>query len=170
MENSKAQPIFSPKKISEMVDLIKRERPDLWELWKELEESDSEDRYREMVDEVRRLIKFNNITNNLVETSALLRSLRRLIRSELGFGAGVQFEKEKIFEAAELIKTTRPDLWEQWKNYERTGKSYIPIRKSLSDILEKFLSETNSVKIQGMLNLLRHLVLVESGVWSPDEI
>jgi hypothetical protein len=170
MKNSKAQPIFSPKKISEMVDLIKRERPDLWKLWKELEDSESEDRYREMVDEVRKLIKSANITNDLVETSALLRSIRRLIRLELGFFSGVQYEKEKVFEAAELIKATRPDLWEQWKGYERNGQSYVPIRKNLLEILEKFLSETNSVKIQGMLNLLRHLVLVESGVWSRDDI
>ncbi len=64
MQESKALPIFSPKKISTVVNFIKKERPDLWDSWKNLEDSSNEDLYRSTVNEIIDLIRPQNWTRS----------------------------------------------------------------------------------------------------------
>jgi hypothetical protein len=171
MQDSKALPIFSPKKISTVVNFIKKERPDLWDLWKSLEESDNEDLYRKTVNEIIDLIRPQSWTKTLNERTELMWSVRNVLRSERSLPiVNTSFTKEKIASSVSYIKKSRPELWETWKNYEKNDQSYQPIRTEIIDLLQEMEIAKNSLEMQSLLTVIRHVVLADSGIWEPDEI
>jgi RNA polymerase-interacting CarD/CdnL/TRCF family regulator len=126
---TKALPIFSPKAITTLINFIKKERPDLWESWRKLEDSSEEELYLKTVQEIAVLTRSLNMTKTLSEETALLRRLRNILRSELSLPTGkTNFTKEQISRSTDHIKRLRPDLWESWKTYEKNGESFQQIR------------------------------------------
>lgn len=170
MQESKALPIFSQKKILTVVNFIKKERPDLWVSWKTLEDSSREDLYRKTVNEILDLIRPQNWTKTLSETTALMWSVRKALRAELGLPVVPSFTKEQITKAVNLIKEVRPDLWEVWKTHEKNSESYQPIRKELVKVIQKLKIAKYDVEMQSLITGVRMVVLVEAGVWTADEI
>jgi hypothetical protein len=171
MKYKTALPIFSPKAISTAVKFIKNERPDLWELWKNLEGSYEEDHYRKTFEEIRILTRSLNMTPTLVDETFLMRTIRKVLRSELSLPTGdSSFTKEQIAQAVGHIKDSRPELWEAWKIYEKNGQSFQPIRGELAALLEEMKMTKYGFEIQNLIDAIRHVVFVDAGIWQPDEI
>jgi hypothetical protein len=166
----KAQPIFSPKQISNAVELIKKEGPELWSLWKELEDGPEDSRSKELMSGIRRILKTLNITKDLHEMTALTWGVHLRLRAELGLWAGKQLNSDQIHIAVDLIKIGNPDLWNQWKEYERNGESYQKIRPVLVNLLQHLSITKGPVEIQALITAVRMAVLVDAGIWSVDEI
>ena len=170
MPISKAQPIFSPKQISNAVELIKKEGPELWILWKELEDGPEDSRSKELMSGIRRILKTLNITKDLHEMTSLTWEVHLRLRAELGLWAGKQLNSDQIHAAVDSIKIGNPDLWNQWKEYERNGESYQEIRPVLVNLLQHLSITKGPVEIQALITAVRMAVLVDVGIWSVDEI
>jgi hypothetical protein len=170
MQNSKARPIYSPKQISTAVELIKKERPELWDLWKELEDGPEDDRSEELMSGIRKILKTLNITKNLSETTDLMWGVHLRLRAELGLWAGTQLNAEQISAAVDSIKRGNPDLWSQWKACEINGESYQKIKPILVNIIQNLNISKNRIEMQAIIRAVRMAVLVDAGIWSADEI
>jgi hypothetical protein len=80
------------------------------------------------------------------------------------------FTKEQISNSVSHIKKSRPELWETWKGYEKNGQSYQPIRTEIVSLLQEMEIAKNGVQMQSLLTAIRHVALVDSGIWESDEI
>jgi hypothetical protein len=171
MKYDRAFPIFSPKAILTAVNFIKKERPDLWESWKKLEESSEEEFYRKTFAEIAALIRSLNMTKTLSERTVLMLKIRKVLRSELSLPiVETRFTKEQISRSVDHIKKSRPDLWEAWKVYEKNGQTFQEIRGALEALLKEMKITTYSSQMTDLITAIRHVVLVDAGVWKPDEI
>lgn len=77
---------FSDEEVASAIELVKTERPDVWERWRQHEINN--EGYRDISDDLLNLIRKLGITSNVVQMTDLQFELRRAVRRELGLWAG----------------------------------------------------------------------------------
>jgi hypothetical protein len=105
------------------------------------------------------------------EQTELMLKIRKVLRSELSLPiVETRFTKEQISQSFDHINKSRPDLWEAWKVYEKNGQTFQEIRGALEALLKEMKITTYSTQMTDLITAIRHVVLVDVGVWKPDEI
>jgi hypothetical protein len=156
--------IFSDEQISAAVKLLKTSRPELWTLWTKLE-VEGGDAYKELMEKVRTFVREKQLASSLYEQTALIREIRNELRHEIGLYVGPRFSEQEIINAVIKIKKKRPDLWERWKECEKTSISFSEIKESLKHILRLANPSLNSIEIHRLLFYdVRRIVRKEAGL------
>lgn len=170
LDKQGAKPLFSPRQIRAATSEIKLARPDLWEAWRKLEEIGDEVLYKSLMTEIRGVLSGIMPVQNLSEMNRLVWSIRDVLRREIGLETAPIFSDEQIVSVIKVLKDERYDLWEQWKDMERKGKNFHPIREQLESVIGKTGIGRNIVEMDSLLARIRQFVFVEAGVWESGDL